>query len=308
MTGSVIVLMLTGGPVGLMDGIRELMVGTPLGEITGNATVDALHHSYTNAFARGFLKDAGSALSLLLGVLSTQTYAQAIWSGKSHSAARRGALLSAFLIPPIGIACILIGLFMRSHCITADELAALTQAGAAVPDSLLVFTSSAQVFPAFIVHYMPSLFGGMVLGTLIITVVGGGAGLSLGVSTILVKDIINKIRQAGSDAQQLIVTRITIVAVLLSAMLIALVVPGAIINDFGFLSMGLRGTVVFLPMSAALFLKGRIAPRWALASILLGPITVLAGNFVALPCDPLFPGVAVSFLLLAGGYFAESRK
>ena len=59
--------------------------------------------------ARGPAKDLGSGLSLLLGVLSTQIYGQAVMSAKSDGEARRGALLSTFLIPPIGAACILIG-------------------------------------------------------------------------------------------------------------------------------------------------------------------------------------------------------
>ena len=63
---------------------------------------------------RGIGKDLGAGVSLVLGVLSTQTYAQACLSGRSDSEARKGALISAFMIPPIGVGGILIGMYMPS--------------------------------------------------------------------------------------------------------------------------------------------------------------------------------------------------
>lgn len=300
--GCVIVLAVSGGPGNLIEVIRNLLVGTSLGEVSGITTAGDVSHTFLNMFARGTAKDLGSGLSLLLGVLSTQTYAQAIWSGKSDSAGRKGAFLSALLIPPIGIACILIGLFMRGHYITADEAAALASAGQAIPEGLKEIASTSQVFPVFVVDHMPALFGGIVLGTLFITVVGGGAGLSLGVATILVNDIFKKVsNKIDTAVKTLVTTRITIVAVLIAAMLIAIVVPGAIINDFGFLSMGLRGTVVFLPMTCALFMKGKINSSMVVVSIVLGPIAVLAGNLANLPFDSLFPGIAVSLICIIAG-------
>ena len=192
---------------------------------------------YFSLFSRGFLKDMGSGLSLLLGVLATQTYAQAIWSAKSDSKARKGAMLSAVLIPPIGIACIFIGMFMRNHCMTTNEIAALTEAGKSIPEGMIEIASSSQVFPTFVLHYMPKFIGGIVLGTLLVTVIAGGAGLSLGVATILVNDIFCKISKQLADVKKkLYTTRVTIVVILCCAAAIALVVPGAIINDFGFLS------------------------------------------------------------------------
>lgn len=80
------------------------------------------------------------------------------------------------------------------------------------------------------------------MGTLLIAVVGGGAGLSLGVATILVNDIYKKVSSRfDSAAAALVATRGTILAVLAASAVIACVVPSATINDFGFLSMGLRG-------------------------------------------------------------------
>ena len=263
----------------------------------------AVHERFTSLIARGASKDIGSGLSLVLGVLSTQTYAQAIWSGKSDRAAKKGALLSACLIPPIGIACILIGLYMRGHCITADEVAALQAVGQSVPEGLIQIESTSQVFPVFVARFMPALFGGVVLGTLFITVVGGGSGLALGMASILVTDIFSRksARVKGDSRTNLLVTRGTILGILLAAAVVAILVPGAMINDFGFLSMGLRGAVVFLPLCGALWLKGKIPRAFTLTAILAGPIAVLAGNFMNLPFDSLFLGMAVCLVIMAAG-------
>jgi SSS family solute:Na+ symporter len=297
------------GLSGLLSGLQNLLVGTSLGEVAGVTTEASFNSTFLSLIARGAAKDIGSGVSLLLGVLSTQTYAQAIWSAKSDSAARKGSLLSACLIPPIGIACILIGLYMRKTCITTAEIEALTAAGQAIPTGLTELASTAQVFPMFVVEHMPALVGGIVLGTLFITVVGGGAGLSLGVATILVNDIFKKLtRKLDEPTANLHVTRITLVCVLVIAALVAVVVPGAVINDFGFLSMGLRGAVVFIPMTFALFLPGRIKGSWAVASVVVGPVVVLLGNLVDLAIDPLFIGIAACLVIMLIGVATGKKK
>ena len=96
--------------------------------------------------------------------------------------------------------------------------------------------------------------------------------------------------------------------ILVAAVIVAVLVPGAMINDFGFLSMGLRGAVVFLPMCGGLWLKGKIPSRYALASIFAGPIAVLAGNFLPLPFDSLFLGMAVCLVILAVGLAANKSN
>ena len=224
-------------------------------------------------------------------------------SSKSDSAARKGSLLSALLIPPIGIACILIGLYMRGHCITADEAAALQAAGQTIPDGLTQIASTSQVFPVFAVTHLPKLLGGVVLGTLFMTVVGGGSGLALGMASILVTDIFaRKSKRVRENSRTtLLVTRGTILGILIVAAVVAILVPGAMINDFGFLSMGLRGAVVFLPLCGGLWLKGKIAGQYAVVSIVTGPAAVLAGKLLGLPFDPLFLGMAVCAVIMTFG-------
>jgi SSS family solute:Na+ symporter len=302
------VLLYCGGPSGLYSDLKNALIGTATGTAAGIKGLGDLSARYGNLIARGAAKDIGSGLSLLLGVLSTQTYAQAVWSGRSDRAARRGVLQAAVLIPPIGAAGIAVGLFMRSRYITQAEVDALLSAGQNLPEGMGILTSTIQVFPAFVVNHLPPLFAGIVLGTLLITVVGGGAGLSLGVATIMVNDIYKKISTRFESAKAaLIATRGTILAVLAVSAVIACTVSSATINDFGFLSMGLRGAVVFIPLTCALFFPGRIDRRFALFCILIGPLGVLLGELFHSPVDPLFIGMGIAAAFAALGYIVGGK-
>ena len=65
---------------------------------------------------------------------------------------------------------------------------------------------------------------------------------------------------------------------------------------------------MFLPLCGGLWLKGKIPGRFALAAIIAGPIAVLVGNFLNLPFDPLFLGMAVCLAIMALGYALGRKK
>ena len=267
-----------------------------------------LTQRFASLTARGLPTDMGSCLSLIVGVLSTQTYAQAVWSAKTDAAARRGVLISALLIPILGAAGILMGLSVRAHYITQAEVEALAAAGQAIPD-LPILASTLHVLPAFAMDHMPPLMAGAVLGTLLITVIGGGAGLSLGMATILVEDLYRRAtKRIDTASKELLATRLTIVGILAVGAALAVLAHDSKLNDLGFLSMGLRGAVVFAPMTCALMLKGRIRPPFIMAAIVLGPSAVAAVPLLGLPVDPILSGTAVSIACcLAGLIFQPSR-
>lgn len=299
----VFILRFSNGFGGVVSSLENVLLEMRVGslESIGVTGMQEIAARYGNLVARGPLKDIGSGLSLVLGVLSTQTYTQAIWSGSSTRSARQGALISAFMIPPIGIAGILIGLYMRGHYVTTEEVALLQQAGMSVP-ALPVLPSAINAYPAFMLNHMPDVLGGMGAGVALIAVLGGGAGLSLGISTIIVNDILERIPALKTRlTHKLAIVRTTIVIVLSFAALVALTVPGAMINDFGFLSMGLRGAVVFLPLSTALFLKSGLNHRLVELAMIFGPVAVILGKLTDVPYDPLFFGIGVAgiFMVIA---------
>jgi len=296
------------GPNELISTLKEMLTNTPLGTVNGFDSAEQVVHQFTSLTARGPMKDIGSGLSLVLGVLSTQTYSQAIWAGSSDKAARKGALLSALMIPPVGIAGIFIGMFMRTQCITAAEIQALVDLGQTVPTGLITLANTAQAFPAFVINYMPSLLGGITLGTLLITVVGGGSGLSLGVATIIVHDLIErKFTSLKGTMLELFIIRSTIIVILLLSVGVMLSTENTFINDLGFLSMGLRASVIFIPICCALWLKGKIDGMWARIAVVAGPLTVIAGNLLKWPYNPLFISIGVCFCIMMVGFVAGKK-
>ena len=246
--------------------------------------------NFYSLIARGPGKDIGAGVSLILGILTTQTYAQAVMSGRSDRAARTGALVSAVLIPPIGIAGILVGLYMRANF-----------PGIVAKNALVLFAT---------MHLSPIL-SGLVLGTLFIAVVGTGAGLAMGISTIIRRDIIQRYSDKMKDEKRnRRLSKLIIVAVMVLGVLLSSGPLGDTILSFSFMSMGLRGAVVFLPMTLALWQRGKINRVCVLISVIVSPLTVLLfGTVWQLPwgLDPLFAGMAMSCICCAAGRIIGNR-
>ena len=248
------------------------------------------HDTYFNLFARGVGVDGGAGLSLILGVFSTQSYASALLMGKTDRAARRGAVLSAVLIPLIGIGGILIGQYMK---VTEPNL-----------------VSAKMAFPQFITEHMPPVLAGVILATLIITVIGTGAGLSLGICTVINRDIVKKRTHKFDDPKKnLVFTRLLLIGILVLAAVLCICPIGDTILNFAFMSMGLRGAVIFVPLCCALWLRDRVDSRWILVSIIVSPIVVLVfGLLKILPFDALFVGVIFSLAACAAGLITAKKR
>ena len=310
------VLHLGKGMTGLMQSIESLYADPVVAGLNDITDAESIHRRYGNIVARGPLKDIGGCLSLMLGVVTTQTYAQGIWSAASTAKARRGAVYCACLIPIIGAACTLVGMYMRGHYVTAAELAALQAAGHQLPSGIGVIESSLQAFPDFVLNHLPAWIGGIALGAMLINILGCGSGLTLGAATILVRDVVNNLRQlrlsrqfgrrlpramvvTGSSA--LVQTRLAIVAILTLAVVIALSVRGTFINDLGFLSLGLRAVALLFPLSFALFLPGRFRASRVVPAMVAGTAVMLLAKFLSLPADPIYYGLAANALIILSG-------
>lgn len=244
---------------------------------------------FFNMVTRGPAKDIGACVSMILGVLSTQAYIQAIISARSLRLARTGAVVSALLVPLVGACGIMVGLYMRVH----------------FPD-----INPGSALPLFVLTYVPPVFAGMILATLLVTVVGTAAGVSLGLASVLCNDIYCvHISKNSTDSKRLAVSRLLLAGILAVAGLISLLNPGSMILNWSILSMALRGVAGFGVFTAALFLPGRIGPAYAFWSIFIGLFCVLAGRpLVGHFMDPLFLGLAAGALVLLAGYGRGMEK
>lgn len=188
---------------------------------------------FTNIFLKdyGFGRTIKDILSTVLGVLSTQTYLQAIFAAKDVKHARNGALLAAAIIPPVGIGFYLIGIYMKGNYpnidITADTLA------------------------LFIKLHLPSIIASLFLVFIFIISIGTASGLFLGTLTMLFEDHIKQYLK-NSKIDSINLYRISGILLIFVSALITMNVKSSIL-EWSFLSMGLRGTAIFLPLIIIVF-------------------------------------------------------
>ena len=217
-------------------------------------------------------------------------------SAKSDKCAKKGAFLSALIIPFVGIGSLLIGYFMR---ITVPEL------------------SPSQAFPQFIMSHMPPFVSQLMLVVLLITVLGTGAGISLGLSSTLSNGLIKRMFSGKnvSDKKMLLISRGIILLALFFAVIVTQTSLKSTILTWGFMSMGLRAVVLLVPMLCALFIPGKTKAISAILSSSAGLISMMAIFLspISEKIDPLIIGMAVVvtiylFSLLLGRFSKKENK
>lgn len=262
-----------------------IVAGSVAFHLAGGAAGLAGHYpSYPwfSLFGRGVNTDLASAFALMVGVLSSQIYFQGVFCSRDLTAARGGALLSAILAPAIGLGGIMVGLFMRMH----------------YPE-----INPAQALPLFVLNYLPPWFAGIVLATLLLASIGTGAGLTLGVSTMLNRDIYLRLHPGSDDRRVLQVFRFFIILVMLLALTVVLFSDSnVLILSWSYLSLGLRGATICFPLLAVIFLKGKISPGAGTLAVVAGPSIVIFGTILQFNLNPLYPGLAAGFIILLFDY------
>jgi len=252
-------------------------------EMGGLAAFTAAFPAYPwfSLFGRGVAVDVGSALALIVGTLTTQTYVQAIYAAKDVETARRGAIVAALITLPSGVPAVMAGMFMRVHH----------------PDIAPI-----NALPLFILNYLPPWLGGIAIATLLLAAIGSAAGLALGIGTMLSRDIVADVFNYKSERLLLWVNRGMVLAVTLAAALFTFGNLHSMVLQWNFLSMGLRGAGTFLPLTAAIFMPNKIRAQAAVISIICATAVLIIGKLV-LPAnfDPLYLSLAISAIILAFG-------
>ena len=123
-------------------------------------------------------------------------------------------------------------------------------------------------------------------------IIGSIAGLSLGVGTMVARDMLEPLLKIQSEQGKLTLMRLSVVAAIIIAMLIAITHKDSQILFWNYLSMALRGCGIFIPLTLAIFRPRAISPRWALAS--------MAGLFHT-AMSPIFVGLGVSLVVMVMG-------
>jgi SSS family solute:Na+ symporter len=232
-------------------------------------------------FSHGLPEGLADVVAIMIGMISTQTYIQAIFSASDSRTAARGTLLAAALCIPVGLPCVAIGMAMHASHPALPAIAAL---------------------PVYLITEVPPVIGGIGLAGILFSVVGSISGLALGIGTMIAGDFGRGLLGLRDGRALLWLNRLAVLAVTGLAFAIALANQGSQVLAWNYLSMALRGAGVFLPMALAMFWPGHLSGRWAASAMALATIAAVAGRFVFhLPLHPLFVGLAVSGAVVGYG-------
>jgi solute:Na+ symporter, SSS family len=231
-------------------------------------------------WARGIDDCLGNLLSMVVGIVCSQSYVQAIFSASDSRTATVGAIAAAMISIPVGLPLIAVGMFMHAQHPEVAPVMAL---------------------PIYFITYLPAWIAGMGLAGILLSVVGSTAGLALGVATMFANDF-GREQFRIDERYLLLITRVAVAAFAGLAVTVALANLDSFLLDWNYLSLALRGAGVFLPLTLAIVRPGRLRASWAVTSMAASTALAIAGRVVfALPVNPLFTGLAVSAVVIAVG-------
>lgn len=232
-------------------------------------------------FGHGIWAGLGNLFSLIVGIICTQTYIQAIFSASDSRTAAVGAFAAALVVIPVGLPSIAIAMFMH----------------VAHPDILPILA-----LPIYLLQYQPAWLGGIGIAGILLSLIGSIAGLALGIGTMVSKDICDELLQISTSKTVLWVNRITVLFVTFIACFIAILNLRSQVLIWNYLSMALRGGGIFLPLTLAIFTPGRLPKNWAVSSMVLSTLaSVAAATVLHLAIDPLFIGITISAVMIIMG-------
>ncbi|MBR5582034.1 MAG: sodium:solute symporter family protein, partial [Phascolarctobacterium sp.] len=153
-------------------------------------------YPWFSLFGRGVEDGLFSLVSMIVGVISTQSYVQSIFSAKDSKTAAAGCISAALVVIPVGLPSVMIGMFMSKMHPEINSIDAL---------------------PMYLVTYLPEWLGGIGLGAILISAMGSLSGLALGVGTMISRDLVKNIWKGASSTNLLWASRISVLLVTICA-------------------------------------------------------------------------------------------
>ena len=201
-------------------------------------------------------------------------------AGKNPKTSKISSFLVAFLIFPVGIVCTFIGMYMRIHFPNIN------------PN---------EAFPLFLINYLHPILGGVSIATVLISSIATGAGLALGIATMMVKDIIPTLSNKKlEDKKQILYLRICILIIGVLTLAIVINNTDSMILSWGFLSMIFRATPIFIPVLCALFFKNKINNKAGFYCVLVGPLSSILWIVIGFSgITSIYIGITMNILTMA---------
>lgn len=252
-------------------------------DMGGFSGIQAVFPAYPwfSLFGRGIEDGLISLCSMIVGVISTQTYVQAIFSAKDSKTAMHGCLIAAMIVIPVGLPSVMIGMFMHS---VHPEISAI------------------DALPMYLINYLPDWLGGIGLGAVLLSALSSIAGLALGIGTMVSRDIVERFCHGLTSSDLLKISRMCVLAAVLAALAFVFYHLDSSVLEWNYLSMALRGSGIFLPLTFCVFFTGRVRYSMGVAAIGAGIFTALFWQHISpWEINSLFPALLYSLFFLIIG-------
>ena len=244
---------------------------------------------WLSIFAGGSEKVVYNLLALIIGVISTQSYIQALFSASDSKTASIGCIIAAIIVIPIGLPSAIIGMSVQASNPEINSIDAL---------------------PVYLLNYMPDWLGGAAIAALILSALWSISGLVLGCGTMISRDIFKAVFCFENHRVLLWINRSFVFLITLAAEIVVFYNSDSYVLDWTYLSMALRGAGIFLPLTFAIIFKNKVPPKAGLLSMLAGIFVALTWRlFFPEAKETLFPSLAFNLLfLLPGVLWAVMQK
>lgn len=253
-----------------------ILAYTDMGQLSGMKAVFT-DDKWFSLFGHGVQNGLTNLLSMIVGIVSTQSYIQAIFSAKDAKTAMRGCTLAALVVIPVGLPSVIIGMFMAAHHPEINPIDAL---------------------PMYLLNYLPEWLGGIGIAALLLSALGSIAGLALGVATMITNGIVQKAFKNLSSGNLLNISRLNVLLVIGAALGFTCYHLDSSVLEWNFLSMALRGSGIFLPLTFAVLSRRKFSQRTGFCAMLASILTACFWNKLQLASiDALFVSLAVGLVI-----------
>lgn len=241
---------------------------------------------WLDIFGQGVPHAIENVISLIAGVLCAQTYAQVIFSAKNVHAARIGSIAAALVSMPVGLPCIMAGMYMHANHPEIPPILAL---------------------PEFIIENLPQTLAGITLGVVMVSLISSISGLTLGISTMFSRDLVSGVFNVKDSVKLLMANRIAIIVVTIIVILFSLYHQESQILTWNFLSMSLRGSI-FIPLTIAIFKPKLLSPIWAIIAMIVSAfLAATSETLFHITIRPLFVAFIASSIVVIIGILVRRK-
>ena len=245
-------------------------------------------YPWFSLLGRGVEDGLFSLVSMIVGVISTQTYVQSIFSAKDSKTAAAGCITAALVVIPVGLPSVMIGMFMSKMHPEINSIDAL---------------------PMYLVTYLPEWLGGIGLGAILISAMGSLSGLALGVGTMISRDLVKNVWKSANSTNLLWASRISVLLVTIFAIVFVFFHLDSSVLEWNYLSMALRGSGIFLPLTFAVFFPSKVNRKFGIMAIIGGIAVACLWKYIApWKINGLFPALACNLLFLIPGLLVKKDE